>query len=801
MRILVADDHSLIRTGICSTLSSDASLTVCGEAVDGQDAVDKARELVPDLVVMDISMPRMNGLDAAREIQRLLPGVEVLIVTQHDSPEMARQAFNAGASGYVVKSAISSTLLAAIAKIQQRSTFIHGVNLAGLNDNLDAQEILQRTAAYEKALQHSERRFREMLDVLPVAIYTTDAEGRLTYFNPAAIQFSGRTPELGTDQWCVSWKLFRSDGTPMRHDECPMAIALKEGRILDGVEAIAERPDGKRVWFTPYPRPLHDTEGTIVGGINMLVDITERKRAEDSTGLLASIVDSSDDAIISKNLDGTITSWNKGAHRIFGYTAEEAVGQHITLIIPEARRNEETHILEKLRRGERVEHFETVRVSKYGRPLDISLSISPLKDASGRVVGSSKVARDITERKRVAQEMSERAQLLDLSNDAIIVRDRHDCVTYWNKSASELYGYSREEAMGRVTHELLRTEFPEPLERIVQKLHRDNCWTGELMHKRKDGSQLVVMSRWALDRDDSGEVKCVLETNNDITKQKENEKTLLEREERLRTLADRLESQVRARTEELEQRNAENLQQSEQLRELSNRLLHTQDEERRHIARELHDSAGQIVSALGMKITGIAQKVAHNPALANATQESQELVQELGKEIRTISYLLHPPLLDENGLSRAIQWYVQGLMERSVLNIDLDISENVGRLPSEMETALFRIVQECLTNIHRHSGSNAATIRLSRDAENVSLEVQDEGKGLSAEKLARIRAQRSGVGITGMQERVRHFKGVMTIQSNGCGMKVSCSLPLSMSPTSEPEAIICEQTSVATGSN
>ena len=166
MRILVVDDHALVRQGITSALSSNAKLTVCGEAIDGQDAIDKARELAPDLVVMDISMPRVNGLDATREIKRCLPGVEVLIVTQHDSPEMARQAFNAGARGYVVKSAISDTLLAAIAKLQERETFVHGVNLAGFNDNLDAQEILQRTAAFEKALQNNERRFREMFDVL-----------------------------------------------------------------------------------------------------------------------------------------------------------------------------------------------------------------------------------------------------------------------------------------------------------------------------------------------------------------------------------------------------------------------------------------------------------------------------------------------------------------------------------------------------------------------------------------------------------------------------------------------------------
>ncbi len=133
----------------------------------------------------------------------------------------------------------------------------------------------------EETLREDERRFREMIDALPAAIYTTDAEGCLTHFNPAAVEFSGRVPELGTQHWCVSWKMFRPDGTPLPHDECPMAVALKEGRIVRGAEAIAERPDGRRIWFTPYPTPLRDSAGTIVGGINMLVDISERKRAQE----------------------------------------------------------------------------------------------------------------------------------------------------------------------------------------------------------------------------------------------------------------------------------------------------------------------------------------------------------------------------------------------------------------------------------------------------------------------------------------------------------------------------------------
>ena len=529
--------------------------------------------------------------------------------------------------------------------------------------------------------------------------------------------------------------------------------------------------------YLPLNDPIRDKDGTIVGAMNFFSDITEQANAEQATGLLAAIVDSSDDAIVSKNLDGVIMSWNKGAERIFGYLAEEAVGKHITLIIPKDRHEEETNILERLRRGERVDHFETVRIRKDGQFVDVSITISPIKDAHGRIVGASKVARDITERKRTEQALEERARLLDLSSDAIMVRDRADRVTYWNRSASELYGYSREEAMGRVTHELLRTEFPEPLERVTEKLHRDDRWSGELLHKCKDGRQIVVASRWALDRGRGG--NHILETNNDITRQKQGEIALRESEERLRTLADGLETQVSIRAKELEKQNIQVLQQSEQLRELSNRLQKTQDEERRHLARELHDSAGQTITALSLNLSGIAVRVSQDAVLKKAVEESLEMVCGLGKEIRTMSYLLHPPLLDESGLSGAIKWYIEGLAERSGLNIKLEMSENFGRLPRETETAVFRIVQECLTNIHRHSGSETATIRILRNPGAISVEIGDGGRGISAERLAEIQAQRSGVGITGMRERVRHLKGTLDIQSNGNGTTIFVKFPVS----------------------
>ena len=176
--------------------------------------------------------------------------------------------------------------------------------------------------------------FRKILDDLPAAIYVTDALGRITYFNEAAATLWGHRPTIGTSEWCGSWKLFWPDGRALPHGECPMAVAVKEKRRVRGIEAVAERPDGTRVPFLPYPTPLFDASGTVIGAVNMLIDMTDRKRAEETKQRLAAIVQFSDDAIISKNLEGIIESWNVAAERIFGYTAEEAIGQSIEMLIP-----------------------------------------------------------------------------------------------------------------------------------------------------------------------------------------------------------------------------------------------------------------------------------------------------------------------------------------------------------------------------------------------------------------------------------------------------------------------------------
>jgi PAS domain S-box-containing protein len=245
---------------------------------------------------------------------------------------------------------------------------------------------------------------RKILDELPAAIYTTDPAGRITYYNKAAVALWGQRPRLGESEWCGSWKLYWADGRPLAHDECPMAKAIKEQRPIRGLEAVLERPDGTRVPFLPFPTPLFNRAGELIGAVNMLFDLSTDQKASGVAQRLAAIVASSDDAIISKDLNGIITSWNEGAERLFGYKAKEAIGQSVLMLIPEDRHDEEPRILKRLRRGERIKHYETVRRCKDGTLLDVSITVSPVRDYAGNVIGASKIARDITERRRAVEQ-------------------------------------------------------------------------------------------------------------------------------------------------------------------------------------------------------------------------------------------------------------------------------------------------------------------------------------------------------------------------------------------------------------
>jgi len=332
------------------------------------------------------------------------------------------------------------------------------------------------------------------------------------------------------------------------------------------------------------------------------------------------------------------------------------------------------------------------------------------------------------------------SELLELAHDAIIVRDVDGVILYWNGGAQKTYGWTAAEACGNVTHQFLKTEFPEPLDQLYERLFKFGSWEGELVHWTREGRRIVVASRHVLQRDSHGRTTGILEINRDITPRKEAE---------------------------------------EALRNLSARLLQLQDEERRRIARELHDSTGQSLAALVIHLSAVSAKVADvDPAAADLLREAILLSQKASDETRTLSYLLYPPTLDYAGLRSALEWYIEGFTQRSKVKVDLNVSLGANRLPEIVERTLFRIVQESLTNIFRHSGSDTASVQIETRSGIVRLEVADNGKGIPGEILATLNSSggQLGVGIRGMRERLRQLGGWLQIKSSESGTKIIVTL-------------------------
>jgi PAS domain S-box-containing protein len=308
----------------------------------------------------------------------------------------------------------------------------------------------------------------------------------------------------------------RRDGSPFPAEECPGLKVFETGKPLINHEDVFIRKDGTAFDVIYSSSPLREGNKT-TGLVVVFRDISAQKRAEAAGLRLAAVVRSSHDAVVAKDLNGIITDWNHSAQRIFGYKPAEIIGKSILTLIPPERHYEEKEFLQGIFEGESIEHYETVRRRKDGRLIDVSLTISPIKDATGRVVGASKIARDISHRKATERQLAEQARLLDLTNDAIIVRDWQDRITYWNRGAEQMYGFRAKEALGKTTHQLLKTTHRGNYERIRKNLELDNHWSGELVHTRKDGNKIVVLSRWSMERDMRGRPVSILETNTDIT--------------------------------------------------------------------------------------------------------------------------------------------------------------------------------------------------------------------------------------------------------------------------------------------
>jgi PAS domain S-box-containing protein len=615
----------------------------------------------------------------------------------------------------------------------------------------------------KQALGNGKHDFRQLIDALPTAIYTTDANGRLTHFNPACIEFSGRTPTLGSDHWCVTWKLYYPDGRPMPHDKCPMAVSLKEGRTVRGAEAIAERPDGTRIWFEPYPTPLFDEAGKIIGGINMLVDITERKRAELAGAHLAAIVANSDDAIISKRLDGVITSWNAAAERLFGYSAKEAIGQSITMLIPADRLDEEPKIIERLKRGERVDHFETKRRRKDGSLVDISLTISPVTNPDGTIIGASKIARDISERKQAEEALRESEErfrtLFEHGPVAVYSCDSSGVIRDFNRRAAELWG--RAPAVGDtderfcgsfkmfrpdgtfMPHE--RCPMAEVLSGAIPYVHE-----GEVHIERPDGSRVVVIVAIRPLKNQQGEITGAINCFYDITERKRMEEALRESEERYRD-ADRRKSEFLAM-----------------------------------LSHELRNPLAPVRNAVEIL------RLAGGDEIVQAASETME---------RHVSHLVRmvDDLLDVNRISRGKIELRRSRVELSAIvqqaaevvrpiceNRGHELSVTIPPHPIYLDADPSRLAQvlgNLLNNACKFTNAGGRiTLTVEQQADHVVIRVSDNGVGIASDQLARIfdmfmqvdtSLERSisglGIGLALVKNLVELHGGTIEAHSDGIG--------------------------------
>jgi PAS domain S-box-containing protein len=540
----------------------------------------------------------------------------------------------------------------------------------------------------------------------------------------------------------------------LAEDRGDQAIAvILSGTATDGLEDITretietnllherEVQDADGAWYLMRARPYKTSDNRIDGAVVTFQDIDDLKRSLDETRLYVdTLIENARESIVVLDAKYRVLMANPAFYNSFQVSRQETekrliydlgnrqwdiprLRQLLATITTDTARMDDFEVRHKFQHlGERIMLLNARRVEPREGEHLIFLSIE-----------------DVTDRRSQLESLERQAALLDLAHDTVMVREFGGKIQFWNHGAEEMYGWKKEQALGKITHELLQTQFPQPLKDIEEKIRRVGYWQGELAHKHLDGRQLTVSSRWAL-LQQPGAPPVILEINSDITQRKQSE---------------------------------------ESLRQLSAYLMRLQDEERRRIARDLHDSIGQKLAAAKLQLETLG-KSANLTVREKSLPEAVQWIDEAFQEVRTISQLLHPPLLDEAGLISATRWLVDGFSARSKIHVELQVADGVGRLSQPVELALFRVVQEALTNIHRHSGAKDAHIKLARSDGIASLEIRDSGKGMSPELLS-AQAQGKqivGVGILGMRERLSQLGGSLEIESSKSGTTVRASVPV-----------------------
>lgn len=428
-----------------------------------------------------------------------------------------------------------------------------------------------------------------------------------------------------------------------------------------------------------------------------ITDTRETIDAHLASARLAAIVESSDDAIISKDLNGVITSWNDGGEQIFGYTADEAIGKPVTMLMPEDRRNEEPGILKRIRKGERIRHYETVRMHKDGRLIDISLTVSPIFDEQGRVIEASKIARDITQRRREQIEIEKLAAIVDSSSDAIITKDLDGVITSWNSGAEAVFGYTASEAVGQHVTMLMPPdrvdEEPGILSRIRSGQEVDHY---ETIRRRKDGRLINISLSVSPISDANGRIIGASKIARDITEQK-----------RLAT--------------------------AERESDMMHRLVETQESERHRIARDLNDHIGQQMTGLRLKIDRVMSMLEEEHAALGELNALQDLAAKMDSDVGFLSWELRPTELGFLGLADALSSFTSEWSRHYGIDAEFHTvpSSAAGELAPDLETSLYRILQEALNNVLKHAAATKVSVVFHRANTGITLMVEDDGKGFN----------------------------------------------------------------------
>ena len=498
------------------------------------------------------------------------------------------------------------------------------------------------------------------------------------------------------------------------------------------------------------------------------------RHSAEAAAYLAAVIDSSHDGIITKSLSGIIQTWNKSAERIFGYTAEEAVDQSILLIIPQYLYLEEASILERLRNGEVIDHYETVRRRKDGRLIDVALTVSPVRDGKGTIIGASKIVRDISEQKqaqRILYESEARWRVtLESIGDAVVATDASAVVTFVNPVAAAILGRPVEDMLGRSLAEVFRTVNEEtrhavdsPVNRVIQNGHIVGL-ANHTVVLRSDGTEVPIDDSAAPILDPDGRLVGVVLVFRDISERKRTEIQL----QRWNT---ELEVRVRERTAEL-------VNSQERLRALASQLNLTEQRERRRLAADLHDYLAQLLALIRIKLGQTLQRLPnHLPEGRAALTEIDGLLQQCLQYARTLMAQLSPSVLQDLGLIPAIHWLAEQMAQQG-LKVDVHVLTDESPASNDHQSdLLFQAVRELLTNVVKHAGVSAATVTIEkRDRDTWVLTVRDTGEGFD---INAVHYEPSGehFGLFSIQERMEAMSGWCRIESAvGAGTTVELGL-------------------------